>query len=582
MATIPRSVTALSKAVLSERVRLLYKQVPTALVGFLGSSSIAVIVFFDLVSVASLLFWLGSLVLVSIAVFINYYLYRCSAQPPCNAALWLMRLTIVMSAFSIVAGLSGIVFFVENSLSYQLILMIILFAWSGGAAIAAASYAPGFYIAIFAILVPYCSRLLYEGGFLHVALACGVLSFVIPLIWVHKNINHMIIKALKLQYEHAALARYLQVQKDRAEQANIAKSRFLAAASHDLRQPLHALGLFVGELKARISDYKSSAIIEKIEASATAMTKLFNTLLDISKLDAGVIHPDIKSFPINDLLAEIELESFPQAGAKSLRFKVVPCKAIVRSDPTLLASMIRNLVSNAVRYTASGGVVLGCRYRGDTLSVEVWDSGVGIHPDAQRSIFQEFVQLGNPERDRDKGLGLGLAVTARIAALLNHKITLVSRPGRGSKFSIELPIAKEYPVSIEVLPAPKLVKSHLAGLNVLVVDDDRAVLEAMHGILTSWGCHVIMATSTAGLLDKLVSWVKHPDVIIADYRLPDHETGVHAIAAIRAVFNAKIPAILVTGDTAPGDLKSLETIDYPILHKPVRPDHLKQLLNEIT
>ena len=576
------STTMISEAVLSERVQLLYKMVPTVLFGFLGSSSIAALIFLNQISMMSLFVWLGTMVLAAMAMWLTYQLHQHSLFKQYNATAWLTRVTIVMSVFCGTAGLSGIALFVPDSLSYQLILMIILFAWTGGAAIATASYTPVFYVAIFSFLVPYTSRLLFEGGFLHIALACGVLSFAIPLIWIHRNINNMIITSLNLQFSHAALAHDLQLQKDNAEQATISKSRFLAAASHDLRQPLHALGIFVGELKERTSDLKSRMIIEKIESSATAMTKLFNSLLDISKLDAGAIHPDIKLFPINDLLAEIELECYPQAEAKRLRFKVVPCKAFVHSDSTLLASVIRNLVSNAIRYTSSGGIVIGCRYQGDMLRIEVWDSGIGIHPDVQQTIFQEFVQLENPERDRNKGLGLGLAIAARIAALLNHKISLASKPGRGSKFSIELPRSKNHQAFVNVSLAPVIANSDLAGLSIFVIDDDHAVLEAMRGILTFWGCHVSIATSMEMLSNQLVSLKNKPDVIIADYRLPCHKTGIQAIATIRYTFNSRIPAILITGDTDHGDLTSIKTLDYPVLYKPVQPEHLKQLLYEIT
>jgi len=375
--------------------------------------------------------------------------------------------------------------------------------------------------------------------------------------------------------------RELTEQKEEAERANIAKSRFLAAASHDLRQPMHALGLFVGALKERISYPEVSSIVKNIEASVTAMDSLFNALLDISRLDAGVFHPNIVDFPINRLLDRLRVEFAPQAMEKWLRFKVMPCSAMVRSDPMMLERIMLNLVSNALRYTDQGGVVVGCRRRRGGLRIEVWDSGVGIPADRLHDVFHEFVQIDNPERDRKHGLGLGLAIVERMAKLLGTHVTVRSVVHRGSVFSLDLPLgSRDRPARVNLADIAAGGANKL-DLCVAVVDDETAILDGMRVLLENWGCRVLAAASGEELLQLLDSAPQMPDLIVSDYRLREGENGIAVIRAIQAAYGVPIPGVLISGDTAPERLREAQESGFHLLHKPVSPAKLRLLITHL-
>lgn len=398
-----------------------------------------------------------------------------------------------------------------------------------------------------------------------------------------EGVNEM---AERLEDAHASMARRideataeLRARKDEAERANVAKSRFLAAASHDLRQPLHALGLFLSELDQQALDAHSRQITGRLIASAEAMEGLLDSLLDISRLDAGVLAPECKVFDMHAKLEHIVASQANAAAARGLdlRLRCPPCWAV--SDPLLFERVIVNLVSNAIRYTPHGSVLVACRRRGERLRVEVRDSGLGIAPDDQQIIFQEFVQLGNAERARDKGLGLGLAIVRRLIDLLGHRLALRSAPGRGSVFAVELPAAQP--------PEPvrgdreALALGHFGDLRVLLADDDALALEAMSSLLTSWGCEVTAARTTTGLLGVLAT-APPPDILITDLRLGGTTDGLELIAAVRAHPGlAALPAVLISGDTAPESLARIQSAGAQMLHKPVRPARLRALMHRL-
>lgn len=371
----------------------------------------------------------------------------------------------------------------------------------------------------------------------------------------------------------------LQKQKEAAEQADIAKSRFLAAASHDLRQPLQAQALFVAELYGRLHDpNKSLAILEKLDDSVNALRELFNALLDISKLDAGMVQPKIRHFKINSLLSVLGGEYTQQAQAKGIEFRVRYCNATVHTDPGLLDSVLRNLVVNAIRYTNSGKVLIGCRLRADYLSIEVWDTGPGIKKKYLDDIFQEFFQIDNPERNRDQGLGLGLSVVRRIARLLDCPVHVSSTVGKGSCFCIDVPLGFEKAVAPEAEIKPTNKEHVLNGTHVIVIDNEQAIQTAMEGLLESWGCRVFVAGTGEDMLFKVGELSITPDIIIADYRLPGSMTGVQAVAEIRRHLKREVPAILITGDIEIEKLQDVQESAIPFLHKPIQPGRLRTLM----
>jgi signal transduction histidine kinase/CheY-like chemotaxis protein len=364
--------------------------------------------------------------------------------------------------------------------------------------------------------------------------------------------------------------------RDSAEIANRAKSRFLAAASHDLRQPLHALGLFVGALAERVNDVESAALVHKVNNSVSALEILFAALLDISKLDAGAIEPKVQPTPLDPLFDRIVNDFAPEALERGLKLAVVPTTEVVQSDSVLLERIVRNLVANALNHTQRGGVVVGCRRRGQHIGIEVWDSGPGIARSEQQRIFEEFYQIGNKERDRSRGLGLGLAIVRRLADLLGHEIEVRSQPGRGSVFgvwarrAVDLaPIERHSPADAALTP--------LQRRRVMVVDDEAPIREGMETLLRSWGCVALVAADTAGAI-SIAGAHERPDALLVDYRLREGMDGLRAIALLREALGGDIPAILISGESSVEELARIKRSGLLLLHKPVMPAKLRSAL----
>ncbi|MFP5408385.1 MAG: ATP-binding protein [Gammaproteobacteria bacterium] len=371
----------------------------------------------------------------------------------------------------------------------------------------------------------------------------------------------------------------LAAKKTMAERANQAKSRFFAAASHDLRQPLHALSLFVAALKTRNQQPETQTLIDNIEASTAAMELLFNALLDISRLDAGAIEAHPVHFPLQKILDDLDHQFSPLAAEKLLRLRFRPCRVTLYSDPLLIERILANLIANAIRYTDDGGVLVACRRRGRMVRLSVVDTGRGIPPDQQESVFHEFVQLHNPARDRSKGLGLGLAIVSRLGRLLGHRVDLRSRPGHGSMFSIDVPCGD---AALIQPPAPVIPPGQIPGdALVLLVDDESAILRGMTELFDNWNIDLVTAHSAAEAEHWIDSVGRLPDVIVSDYRLPDDLDGIEVILQLRRRFGRDIPAIVVTGDTAPDTILRISQAGFPLLHKPLRPAKLRALLTHL-
>jgi signal transduction histidine kinase len=376
------------------------------------------------------------------------------------------------------------------------------------------------------------------------------------------------------------IKRHVEARRE-AEAANRAKSQFLAAASHDLRQPLHALGLFVAGLTSVVREPSALGIIAKINDCSDSLEELFNELLDISKLDAGVVQPALSHFSIEVVLCRLRLEYEPLAIEKGLSLMIRTSNAQVFSDSVLLEQILRNLVANAIRYTPSGGrVLVGCRRRGQKLRVQVWDTGIGILAHQTEIIFEEFYQIGNPERDRRKGLGLGLAIVKRTAKLLDFDVQLASKPGRGSVFSFDLPIGRT-PRSAPNQSISRVDSSTGAvkGSLIAVVDDEPEILDGMNTLLSQWGCETVCTATLEEATQGLIRHARRPDAFLVDYRLREGVSGISVIQNLQARFGNDIPAVLITGDTAPDSLREVSASGYQQIHKPLPPGRLYELLS---
>ncbi|WP_448189690.1 PAS domain S-box protein [Azospirillum sp. sgz301742] len=359
--------------------------------------------------------------------------------------------------------------------------------------------------------------------------------------------------------------------KEEAERANLAKTKFLAAASHDLRQPLQSLFFFTAALEAQVSSPKGAEVLRHLERGLDALKGLLDSLLDVSRLDAGLVTADVEDFAVSDVLDEIATAYAPVANAKGLLWRVTPCHSVVRSDRTLLSRMVRNLIENALRYTAEGAVALDCRSDGEALHITVRDTGIGIPPDQLERIWEEFHQVGNPERDRAQGLGLGLAIVRRLSALLDHPVEVRSTVGAGAEFRIRVPLGT---VAAKPAATPGGPVASGAGRFAVLVDDDAIVLMGLQAILKEWGYEVLAAGSADQAVEGLAADGRTPDIIVADYRLREGRVGTEAILRVRALHGAGIPGIILTGETGPECQHDAAEHHFCVVHKPVTPREL--------
>lgn len=368
----------------------------------------------------------------------------------------------------------------------------------------------------------------------------------------------------------------LLATKAEAEQANRSKSRFLAAASHDLRQPMSALALYVSVLKTRVTP-EDASLVERIQNCCDSMTELLTDLLDVSKLDAGVVTPRLTDFPVDDFLSALHSVHAAEAAVKGLRLRLHRCQGVVaRTDQILLGRIVNNLIANAIRYTATGGVLIACRRHANTHWIEVWDSGIGIPANKTEAIFEEFIQLGDDARNR--GSGLGLAIVRKTAALLGLKVVLRSRPGRGSVFAIELPTGRALPPDAQRGPRPTTQGAR--QLRIGLVEDHPHVRQALVLALQGSGHQVIAAHSGQLLLDQLGT--QAPDIVISDYRLGVGETGFQVIDAARRAFGTELPAVIITGDTDPALIRSMTDRGIAVHFKPLRLSTLQSFIQQVT
>jgi Na+/proline symporter/signal transduction histidine kinase/CheY-like chemotaxis protein len=366
--------------------------------------------------------------------------------------------------------------------------------------------------------------------------------------------------------------------KAEAEEANISKTRFVAAASHDILQPLNAARLYVTSLIERQRPAEDARLVGNIDASLDAVEEIFGALLDISRLDTGAMKPEMADFRIDELLRQLELEFTPLAREKGLRLGFVPCSLAVRSDRRLLRRLLQNLVSNAIKYTPKGRVLVGCRRQNGKLRVDVFDTGLGIPHAKKRAIFQEFHRLDQGARVA-RGLGLGLSIVERIARVLDHKVSLNSTAGRGSHFSVEVPLAPAVPSGQSAREAPRADPGQLAGTVVLCIDNDGAILDGMDVLLAGWGCRVLKAPELKSALAVIADAKLVPNGLLVDYHL-DEGNGIEAIGELRHRFNYDFPAILITADRSPHLREAARAEGIQVLNKPIKPAALRALITQ--
>jgi two-component system CheB/CheR fusion protein len=385
--------------------------------------------------------------------------------------------------------------------------------------------------------------------------------------------------------ERKLVEKALEAAKQEAELANVAKSRFLAAASHDLRQPLQTLALLHGLLETTVKGESAQRLVARLDETLGAMSSILNTLLDINQIEAGTVQTDQISFPINDLLSRLRDEFAYHAQARGLALHVVGCGLSIHSDPRLLEQMIRNLLSNALKYTVRGKILLGCRRHQGTLSIEIWDTGIGIPDTELQSIFDEYHQLDNAARERSRGLGLGLSITRRLGNLLGHRVRVRSELGKGSVFTIEVMLAAS-----EMLPHGERPSRDKEGGpaeavrrngNILIVEDDPEVCELLGFLLTEQGHRVTTARDGVMALELVARGTVEPDLVLADYNLPNRMNGLQLTAKLRERLDREIPVIVLTGDISTSTLRDIAQHSCVQLNKPVKMKELTQVIERL-
>jgi signal transduction histidine kinase/CheY-like chemotaxis protein len=477
-------------------------------------------------------------------------------------------------------GFAGVAMFPVSD-AYQALLIVCLFGVVLGSLNLTAQYRPSFYGFVLAALVPLIARVALVGDQVHFYIAF-VMSVVLgALIGFGQRINDVLTHSLAIRYQNAELIDEL---KDRtrsalearagAESANRAKSQLLAAASHDLRQPLHALSLYVGALTARARGAEWQPLLASVQSAIDALESQFAQLLDLSRLEAGALAPELTAVPLEPLLSRLGAEFAAQAEARQLVLKVVPTRICVRTDPAMLERIVRNLIANAVRYTPSGGVVVGARRCAARVAIDVVDTGIGIAAEHRERIFDEFYQVraGAPGAPRRQGMGLGLAIVRRFADLLGHEIRVDSTPGTGSRFRILAPRASvEAPAtSTRVFRARTSVRNvgSLKGSVVAILDDDLGALEAMRSLYAAWGAIPAAASDIEALLSRVGELARYPDLVVADLHLANGD-GVNAVLRLRDELGTPIPALIVSGDTASSAAQYVAESGLTLLAKPV-------------
>lgn len=581
-------------AALPEEVRSAFEYMPATLAGNAAGVGVVALLFHADAPLALLLGWAAAFLAMMVARGVLAWRFR-RARPEGLAAWrgWQRAWNAGTLASGALWGATAWLFFDLGDANQRIGLVITVYTFCI-AAVPVLATQPRVYLAFGALcFVPMMVRLVTDGTHHSLELASILLLIYTLSSALARNFRNALRRAIDHKLRSDALAADLRREREaadaaravaeaarrEAEAASRAKTQFLAAASHDLRQPLHAMGLFAEALRERRHDDGTLALVNSINASVHALDELFAELLDLTRLDAGGVTVSPRPFAVGDVLRRIALHHHPDAFEKGLDLRLRGHDRVVLADPVLVERILRNLVGNAIRYTDDGSVLVAARARGDRVLLQVWDTGRGIAPEDRERVFDEFFQVGGTRAAHEKkGLGLGLAIVRRLAALIDAPLALRSVPGRGSVFTLSLPAARlPAPVMDDTAPPPPAAA--FAGRHVLVVEDDPAVLGGLQVLLQGWGVRVTAFASGAGARAWLASdAADRPDLLIADHRLEPGDDGLQVLAACRARFGAALPAVVVTGSTLDGLDRRADADGFHLLVKPVVPAKLRAIV----
>lgn len=572
-------VTELNSKIYHEQIRMIYQQGPVLIAGAMLCAILVTMFLWQHLPQSALLFWLaavGITTVLRICIILAYLKVDAAAK---KRLVWGPYFWLGTLAAGMIWGAWPLMFYQLYSTEYLLLVSTI---FAGLVAVSAASgsmYLPAFVSFSMPLVIPLAVTHLLSGNGTLVLTGILILIFLVVHLFLALRGNRQYRELIGSRFENLELMERLADEKRIAERAVIAKSRFLAAASHDLRQPLHAMGMFLSALRNREEKPDQLHIINDMSKSAEALNDLFSSLLDVSRLDAEIIEINPVHTDARTLFDRIHVQFMQQAKNKNLKLVVHECQSVFYTDAILLERVLRNLFSNAVQYTVQGSVTMSCKPLDDgTIRIALSDTGIGIPIEAREDVFSEYYQLKNPERDRGKGLGLGLAIVKRLCELMDLPLGMHSEEGEGTTFTIDVPAGD--PAQI-VYPKNYATPVEAVGRRVLVIDDEHQVLQSMRHMLEGWGCQVMLAESARDALKIIALSDETPDVIFSDYRLPDGFNGIDAVEAIRESLETSLPAVVITGDTSPERLKEVSSTGLQVLHKPVSPDDVLRLLQEL-
>jgi two-component system, sensor histidine kinase len=576
----------------SEQIRVRLNNYPTMIGGQVLLVVLFVWMLWDVVPHRALLWWAGIAYCAWAIEALWWRRYRQSVETVRDCNRWHIAFTLFTAFFGLMWGGTVLWLFPADPL-HQVLLMLVLMGLAAASVSTNSTYPSSFYIFLLCVITPLLLRTVLLAEEERWAITAFISLYLAVLLKAGWELGNAFQMALRQRFENEHLVAELvkqQVIANRAlqdaETASREKSRFLAAASHDLRQPLQALTLFSEALTASAGDKDTRRLAGQIGKSVHALADMFNELLDLSRLDAGIMTPHWQHFALQPLLDRLYVNFAPLAQAKKLGFEIPigddlpyngPQGAIaLYSDPFLLERVLRNLLSNAVRYTDAGKVTLRCLRSGEGLKFEVADTGIGTHAETLPHIFEEYYQADNPHRDRRKGLGLGLAIVRRIEKLLDCKIEVISEPGRGSTFACTVALG-----DAAQLAHPFAIthsRHDLAGTTVALVEDDPDIRHIAAELMGQWGCRVFAGELPEEVMRGMDVGAVRPDLLVCDYRLPQGLTAIHAIAQMRELWGNDIPAMVLTGDTAPQVLHEIQASGAMLLHKPITPARLRSMM----
>lgn len=566
--------------VLAAQARLLHEQVPQSLSGGLGVAIIISVLIFTQVPFTWLLSWWAIYLLTFGFRLLSYQRAKGNLDDDNNAVAWAKLSSLPLFLGGLCWGLTAALAIYNGNLVVAAITIAIVAGLSSGAAGALSAIHFCYLAYAIPMTFPAVIALLVIGSFEAYSLALLTFIFMLANAVFARNIyrgmttmiltrleNESLILSLKEQQTELELkSAEAQKSAEMAEEANRAKSVFLAAASHDLAQPLHSMRLFLLALRAEKDAATQKELVNKALQCGDSLSDLFMALLDISKLDAGDISVNESVFDIAELIDSLSEEFALQASDFQVEFEASSSSCLVESDATILKRILRNLLSNAFKYSRGGSVKLNCRSDSNFIVIEVIDTGIGIAKDQLDNVFKEFYQIGNVERDRSKGLGLGLAIVDRLSALLEVTIHIESEPAKGTVVSFRLPVSNG-PISRHNLPANTDAEDNHAHHNVVFIDDERETREAMQQVLEKSGFTLYAAENVKTAMQVLAASNAVPDLIISDYRLQAGTTGVEAILQLREEFNLDVPALIISGDSQLSSLHDIKDNDIGFLHK---------------